>query len=83
MSELMLIIWSAMLTFFGAGLGWLINRIHKMLDDLRQEDTNIRNDMHNTCVRRDDYLRSNEQILTDLKYIRETLDKKQDRRGRR
>lgn len=82
MSDLMLVIWSAMLSFFGAGLAWLINRIHKMLDDLRIEDTNIRTEIHKNYVRRDDYLQLSQEIREQLNRIEDKLDKKQDRRTR-
>jgi len=69
MSALLLGLWSSLLTLFGLGISWLINRIFKMLDDLREEDELIRRDMSNTYVRRDDHMSFQKQILKSLERI--------------
>ncbi len=79
MSALIFGLWSTMLTLFGLGISWLINRIFKMLDDLREEDDLIRRDMSNTYVRRDDYMTFQKQILKSLERIEDKLDGKADK----
>lgn len=75
-------IWSILMTIIMAGIGWLVNRIFKMLDDLRAEDALIRGDITNNYVRRDDYMRFQTQIIEFLRRIEDKLDKKQDKYGR-
>ena len=81
-------LWSLLLTIFMGGLSWMINRVFKLLDDLRKEDDLIKADIaksnENTSkryVRRDDHLNFQNQILDFLRRIEDKIDKKADKKA--
>jgi hypothetical protein len=76
---IILCLWSLLITVFMSGLSWLVNRIFKMIDDLRKEDEIIKNEINNKYVRRDDYMNFQNQIIDFLRRIEDKIDKKQDK----
>jgi hypothetical protein len=76
---LILALWSSLLTVFSAGIGWLVNRIFKMLDHLHAEHSAIRQELHGAFIRRDDYMQQNKTISEQLNRIEHKLDRKVDK----
>ena len=76
---IILALWSLLITIFMSGLSWLVNRIFKMIDDLRKEDEVIKSEINNKYVRRDDYLNFQNQIIDFLRRIEDKIDRKQDK----
>jgi len=68
-------LWSALLTVFLVGLSWLINRMFKMLDDLKLEDAKLNRMVTKEYTRRDDYLESQRQIIKYLQRIEDRMGK--------
>lgn len=79
-ASLLLGLWSLLLTLFGAGLGWMVNRVFKMLDDLRAEDDLIKREMNTKHARRDDFHEFRKELLTWMRSIDSKLDNKEDKR---
>lgn len=84
--ELLILGWSTLMTIANIGLGWLINRIFKMLDDLRAEDEMIKRDLaYRTTAhaeiyaRRDDVRNFKDEVLVYLRRIEDKLDGKADK----
>lgn len=77
--EIVLTLWSAALTLFSAGIGWLVNRIFKMLDDLRAEDSLIRRDLNEHYYRRDDFQDFRSEFFDWARRIESKLDQKMDK----
>ena len=71
--------WSTLLTLFGFALSWMINRIFKLLDDLRREDELIRRDLTSAYVRRDDFMDFKKDIISVLERIEKKIDGKVDK----
>ena len=78
--------WSGFLTLGGAILGWLVNRMFKMMDDLRQEDatlheriTRLHEETSDKYVRRDDFRDFAKQVLDAMGRIETKLDNKADK----
>jgi hypothetical protein len=77
--NMLLTLWSGVLTFFGSAMAWLINRMFKMMDDQIKRHDQLRDHMNNSYVRRDDYIFNQNQILETLNRIETKLDGKADK----
>jgi hypothetical protein len=66
---------SALLTVYSIGIGWIVNRGFKLIDDLREEDKLIKDQMTNGYVRRDDYLVFQREMLQTMRRIEDDLKK--------
>lgn len=78
-TQILLTLWSGLLTIFGAGMGWLVNRIFKLIDDLRKEDNLIREHTSSTYIRRDDFKDVVRDLTDTLHRIETKLDQKVDK----
>jgi len=78
-TDIIILLWSSLLTATSIGIGWVINRIFKQQDSLHKADEQIRKDLSTNYARRDDVKDFKDEVLEYLRRIEDKMDKKADK----